>query len=97
MLWLWDVSSGNELRSAALPLLEQTVVSPDGRIVASETVDHQVKLWDVADGRELRTLAGHSEDIRTISWSADGHTVGSCSKDKTAKFWDVASGRLLQP
>src|SRR5262245_58620445 len=38
---------------------EGVAFSPDGRYVATGSVDHTIKIWEAATGRELRTLAGH--------------------------------------
>jgi WD40 repeat protein len=34
--------------------------SPDGKTLASASMDHTVKLWDVATGKERLTLKGHT-------------------------------------
>jgi WD40 repeat protein len=70
--------------------------SPDGRTVASGSLDHSVKLWDVASGRELRTLSGHSDWVYSVAFSPDGHKLASGSRDHSVKLWDVASGRELR-
>jgi len=70
--------------------------SPDGRILASGSEDHSVKLWDLASGRELRTVSGHSEEVTSVAFSPDGRILASGSRDKTVKFWDVESGRELR-
>ena len=33
--------------------------SPDGKWLASGSVDNTVRLWEVATGREVRALTGH--------------------------------------
>lgn len=67
--------------------------SPNGKVFASGSLDHTIKLWDVESGQELRTLRGHSEDVSSVAFSPDGKTVASGSLDLTLKLWDVGSGQ----
>lgn len=52
--------------------------SPDGKTLASASLDNTVKLWDVASGRELRTLTGHQNAVRSVSFSPDGINACQC-------------------
>jgi len=69
--------------------------SPDGRTLASASLDHTIKLWDVASGRELRTLDGHARTVRSVAFSPVGSILASGSDDTTIKLWDLATGREL--
>jgi WD40 repeat protein len=73
-----------------------TVFSPDGKQLASGSLDKSIKLWDVATGKEQATLKGHAGwAVYTMSWSPDGKTLASASWDQTVKVWEAASWRLL--
>src|SRR5205823_3743261 len=43
----------------------------------------------VATGRQVRTLAGHTEDVRTVAISPDGRLALSGSGDKTRWCWSI--------
>ncbi|WP_199247710.1 serine/threonine-protein kinase [[Phormidium] sp. ETS-05] len=43
-----------------------------------------------------KTLAGHSQDVRSVAFSPDGKTLASGSLDGTIKLWDLAKGQTRQ-
>jgi serine/threonine protein kinase len=58
--------------------------------------DKTIKLWRVADGSLVRTLTGHTDSVRSVSFSPDGSLLASGSWDKTIKLWRVADGSLVR-
>ncbi len=76
--------------------------SPDGKILASGSNDHTIKLWRVSDPATaglLKTLTGHSAWVLSVAFSPDGQTLASGSYDQTIKLWrvsDPATAGLLK-
>src|ERR1700733_6230875 len=58
---LWDVASGNLIRTLSVygSEVDTLAFSPDGRTLVSGGGDTSIKLWDVASGNLIRTLTGH--------------------------------------
>ena len=69
--------------------------SPDGKWLATASVDTTAKVWDAETGKELLTLNGHSNYVMSVAWSPDGKRLATGSADNTAKVWDVATGKEL--
>ena len=55
--------------------------SPDGKTLASGSMDKTIKLWDVATGKEQATLKGHTGWVSSVAYSPDGKTLASGSGD----------------
>jgi len=70
-------------------------VSPDGKTIATGSVDRTVRLWSAHTGRVKRILAQHTEPVTTVHFSADGRRLLSGSRDGTIRLWDANTGRPL--
>jgi Novel STAND NTPase 1/WD domain, G-beta repeat len=69
--------------------------SPDGRRLATASVDRTVRIWDASSGSELAVLHGHDDWIRGVAWSPDGRRLATASNDRTVRIWDASSGNEL--
>jgi WD40 repeat protein len=65
--------------------------SPDGKTLASGSLDSRIKLWDVSTGKELRTLIGHR--VTSVAFSPSGQTLANGNLDNTIELWDAPTGR----
>jgi WD40 repeat protein len=71
------------------------VFSPDGKRIATASVDHTARVWDAATGRLLATLTGHSGPVNDAAFSPDGSRIVTASDDGMARVWDAATGNSL--
>ncbi|GAA4059089.1 hypothetical protein GCM10022214_09400 [Actinomadura miaoliensis] len=72
--------------------IKSVVFSPDGKILATGSVDDTVRLWDVAARTPIgRPLTSHYDSVLSVAFSPDGKTLATGSADDTLQLWDVAA------
>lgn len=70
--------------------------SPDGRWLASGSIDKTVRVWDLATRSPRHTLVGHSGPVNSVVFSPDGNLLASGSHDGTIALWDSGSGARVR-
>ena len=71
---------------------ELVASSPDATTLAVAARSGAISLWTWPRGRCGERLAGHTDIVWGMNFSADGKTLASGGDDRTAIVWDVASG-----
>jgi WD40 repeat protein len=95
----WEAATGQEratLQGSIKDSLSKAVFSPDGKILATITIDgndRTVKLWDVATGQERATLGTpNNKFFHGVIFSPDSKTL-AMQGNETVKLWEVATGK----
>ncbi|HYV38859.1 MAG TPA: WD40 repeat domain-containing protein [Gemmataceae bacterium] len=73
--------------------------SPDGKLIATGSLDKSLKLFDAATGKEVRKIGdkqGHQRQVLCLAFSPDGRAIASGSEDNTLKLWDVNTGNMIR-
>ncbi len=104
---VWGCSVGLEMRKADSGellfearhdsgFLHDVQFSPDGRLVATCSSDHTVRIWDTTTGASAGPALNHSGWVFSAQFSRDGQRLLTASSDKQARIWNVATGTAVQ-
>ncbi|KAF9997557.1 hypothetical protein BGZ80_006967, partial [Entomortierella chlamydospora] len=84
-----------------LPLLQEDSMvffcaySPDGKTHAAGLQDGKISLYETSNWRRMQRLEGHSDSVRTLSFSTTSDRIASGSDDSTVRLWDVDIGECI--
>ena len=93
---LYDARTCEEMQRMQDEFLCTSIAfSPKGDIVATGSVNREIKLWDIRSGSCLTTLQGHAYPILALAFSPDGDKLVSGSGDTTLKIWDLDNNSQL--
>ena len=82
----WDITSGSCLSTLSC---DSAVLSVDwhDNCIAAGDVDGKIYVFDAAAGKIKSSLSGHSDCVRSVSWSPEVTKLASGSEDKTVRSW----------
>jgi WD40 repeat protein len=88
---IWDVTSGEMVRSFQGPSTHAVAFHPTKAYVASGGGDGQVRLWDPTTGHEIRPpLPQETDRIESVAFSPDGTYLATASLREVI-VWDAKS------
>ncbi|GAA5047770.1 nSTAND1 domain-containing NTPase [Nocardia callitridis] len=101
---LWDLEAHGAL-GKPLPIHNSGSVfsmefSPDGKTLATGTLNSTVQLWDVENQRSRGEPLNSNENfsVGVMAFSHDGETLATSTTDRTVQLWDVeGNGPIGEP
>jgi WD repeat-containing protein 61 len=96
----WDVAANYQLTQtvpAHMYTINHLAFSPNGRYLASCSLDKNIKLWDAATLELLKVLdrvrhAGHGTSVNKLVWPGVENRLVSCSDDRSLAVWELTIG-----
>ncbi len=70
--------------------------SPNGKMLATASLDGTVRLWDMETGRAIRTLPVGDERCTGVAFRPDSKQIATGCHDGTVKVWEAATGNILE-
>jgi WD40 repeat protein len=96
LVGLWDVRTGGRVRTFAGQAeweADATVVSQDGKLLASTGTDRQILVWDTATGQLKLRLGDQPHRTPALAFSPDGSLLAA-GGDRDVRLFDSATGKL---
>ncbi len=89
-IWIYNIQTGNEeaLLTGHTELVTSVAYSPDGKTLASGSLDWTIRLWDVETRKHTKTLLRHKGVVNSVAYSPDGNRLATGGDDGIYS-WDV--------
>jgi WD40 repeat protein len=96
-IWDWKKEEEIAVLKGRTHNVHSVCFSPDGKYIVSgsgglvnpgQKKDNTILVWEWKKQKEVAKFAGHTEVVRSVSFSPDGKYIVSGSEDKTIRVWN---------
>ena len=96
-VFLWNIDAhpelpvfngGNDMYGAAF--------SPDGKLMATNTIGNELRLWNVSTGQTLWQAQDSGVALWALKYSPDGKYLISGNMDGVTTLWDAKTGEAVR-
>jgi WD40 repeat protein len=97
---IWKVDTQEILKEIPANIVQSqfysTAISRDGHYFASTITDNAVCVWNPNTGDLIHTLRGHTEQVRSVTFSSDSMRLITAGDDDRVRIWDISTGNELE-
>ncbi len=86
---IWEMDDGGLIQQLDIGDAVSIAFSPDGSLLATGSLDGNLRVWLVEDGELLTEKIAHSASIERVIFTPDGTRLVSGSYDGTISVWRV--------
>ena len=95
--FVWEIATGN--RRFHLSGHTDSVIdggfSPDGKFIATASMDATVRVYNTADGSLRHSLEGPAKELEWMEWHPAGPVIAAGSADETVWMWNADTGACM--
>jgi WD40 repeat protein len=92
-VFVWSVEGAGLVARMRAPQVTALSFSPDGRRLATGSLDGGLTVWEARTGRQLDALTGNLGQVMDLAFAPDGASLATSSSDGTLRLWEVGTGR----
>jgi WD40 repeat protein len=94
---LYDTETWRPLRtlSGHTEVVYAAAFRPNGRELATGSLDKTARIWNVDTGQCLRIIKDHADAVMGVAYSPDGKLLATGSTDRSVKLFDTATWKRV--
>lgn len=70
--------------------------SPNGKLLASASLDGTISLWDMTRREDVGRIQAHKDGVFSVAFSPDGKLLASAGVERLVRLWDVTTHKEIR-